>query len=181
MIYFSKNIKKEDSVRLYQSKEWDVSYAFIMYLIVLTKFKDEQKEFKNLMWDEFNDDNSIHNAFRLKHVMDKHNIKKIDFNVIDKDVLLDKIELSYLMEMRSYLTGKSKIKDTLTKFLEPLTNEKQKKEMFLKSIFNKNMEYKHVLIEKKYFPHIINTIEEDDIINAFNLNDAYHNRRMFFV
>lgn len=101
--------------------------------------------------------------------------------MIDKDVLLDKIEISFLMEMRSYLIGKSKIKDSLTTFLEPLTNEKQKKEMFLKSIFNKNIEYKYVLIEKKYFPHIINTIEDDDIINAFNLNDAYNNRRMFFV
>lgn len=181
LLYFSRNIKKEDSIRLYQNKEWEAPYAFIMYLIILTKFKDEQKEFKNLIWNEFNETNSIHNAYRLKSVIDKQNIKKIDFTVIDKDVLLDKIEISFLMEMRSYLIGKSKIKDSLTTFLEPLTNEKQKKEMFLKSIFNKNIEYKYVLIEKKYFPHIINTIEDDDIINAFNLNDAYNNRRMFFV
>ena len=156
-------------------------YAFIMYLIILTKFKDEQHQFKNLIWDEFNEINSVQNAHRLNRDMNMQNLKKIDFNVIDKDVLLDKIDLKFIMEMRSFFSGKSKIKDSLTQFLNPLTNEQQKREMFLKSVFNKNMENKYILIEKKYFPGLINTITEDDINNAFDLNANIYDRRIFFV
>lgn len=187
LLYFAKNIKTDknddNSIALGPFYTCDVTapYAFIMYLIILTKFKDEQHQFKNLIWDEFNEINSIQNAHRLNRVMNMQNLKKIDFNVIDKDVLLDKIDLKFIMEMRSFFSGKSKIKDSLTQFLDPLTNEQQKREMFLKSVFNKNMENKYILIEKKYFPGLINTITEDDINNAFDLNANIYDRRIFFV
>lgn len=187
LLYFAKNIKTDknddNNVALAPFYTCDVTapYAFIMYLIILTKFKDEQSQFKNLIWDEFNEINSIQNAHRLNRVMNMHNLKKIDFNVIDKDVLFDKIDIKFIMEMRSFLSGKSKIKDGLTQFLDPLTNEEQKRGMFLKSVFNKSLENKYVLIEKKYFPDLISTITENDINNALNLNDNYYDRRIFFV
>ena len=177
LLYFTKNIKNniitDIPVPSFYMIDIKVPNAFINYLIILTKFKDEQKEFKNLIWNEFNTLNSIKNAHRLKSVMNVYNLRKIDFNVIDKDILLDIIDINFIVEMRSYLPGKSKIKDNLTDFLDPLTTEEQKKEMFLKSVFNKNLEYKSILIEKKYFPDLIEKINEKDIESVFKQGFFY--------
>lgn len=171
LLYFSNNITKNKENNTDLNHKYDVqnssASAFLNYLMVLTQFNTEQKELKNLVWDEFNVINSKRNAHYLTHVINMYTLAKINFNIIDKDVLLDKISVDYLMEFRGKLSGKSKIKDGLTTFLEPLTTEKQKKYMFLQSVLNKALDNKYVLIEKKYYPDLISLIEEEDIESVF--------------
>lgn len=179
LLYFSKNITKNKENNPLISRKYDAqnssANAFLNYLMVLTQFNSEQKEFKNLVWDEFNIVNSKHNSHYLKNVMNMYTLAKINFDKIDKDILFDKITVEYLMEFRGKLSGKSKIKDGLTTFLEPLTTEEQKKYMFLQSVLNKELDNKYVLIEKKYFPDLINSIVEEDIESVFKESFFYSN------
>lgn len=167
--YFCENFTKSDGVKISKlfNQEFLPTNAFINYLIILTLYKENQEKVKDLMWDEFSLTNANSDSHRLSQVMNKYNLRKIDFSVINKDILLEYVSVEYLTGMRKQLSGKSKIKDNLTGFLNPLTSIEQKKKMFLDSIFEKYLGHKYFLVEKKYFPEIVDQITDTDVINAF--------------
>lgn len=170
--YFCENFTKVNGVKIGKlfNQEFLPTNAFINYLIILTLYKEKQDSVKNLIWDEFSLTNADTYSHRLRQVMNKYNLRKIDFSVINKDILLEYVSVEYLTGMRKQLSGKSKIKDSLTEFLNPLTSIEQKKKMFLDSIFEKYLGHKYFLVEKKYFPDILDQITDMDVINAFGRN-----------
>lgn len=172
--YFCENFTKTDGVKIGKlfNQEFLPTNAFINYLIILTLYKEKQDSVKNLIWDEFSITNANTSSYRLRQVMNKYNLRKIDFSVINKDILLEYVSVEYLAGMRRQLSGKSKIKDSLTEFLIPLTSVEQKKKMFLDSIFEKYLGHKYFLVEKKYFPSIVDEITDIDVINAFSRNGS---------
>lgn len=175
LVFFKDNLTKEKGVALKSEYKEDrlTHYAFINYLTILTKFNNDQNELKDLLWEEFAVTNKKERNYELKHIMCKYTLSKIDFTVLDKQILVDKIGVDYLMAMRALLSGKSKIKDGLTVFLDTLTNEDQKKEMFLKSLFEKEFLSKYVTVEKKYFPDIIDKITNEDIQKIMTFYKSY--------
>lgn len=172
--YFCENFTKVNGVKIGKlfNQEFLPTNAFINYLIILTLYKEKQDSVKNLIWDEFSLTNADTYSHRLRQVMNKYNLRKIDFSVINKDILLEYVSVEYLTGMRKQLSGKSKIKDSLTEFLNPLTSIEQKKKMFLDSIFEKYLGHKYFLVEKKYFPDILDQITDMDVINAFGRNSS---------
>jgi len=172
--YFCENFTKVDGVKIGKlfNQEFLPANAFINYLIILTLYKEKQDSVKDLIWDEFSITNADSYSHRLRQVMNKYNLRKIDFSVVNKDILLEYVSVEYLIGMRKQLSGQSKIKDNLTEFLNPLTSIEQKKKMFLDSIFMKYLGHKYFLVEKKYFPDIVEKITDTDVTNAFSRNGS---------
>lgn len=172
--YFCENFTKVDGVKIGKlfNQEFLPANAFINYLIILTLYKEKQDSVKDLIWDEFSITNADSYSHRLRQVMNKYNLRKIDFSVVNKDILLEYVSVEYLIGMRKQLSGKSKIKDNLTEFLNPLTSIEQKKKMFLDSIFAKYLGHKYFLVEKKYFPDIVEQITDTDVTKAFSRNGS---------
>lgn len=180
LMYFSNNINQDSPNNIELSKLYkdggsdDTSNSFLNFLMILTMFNgDEEDNFKNLMWEDFNNTNKVEFISSFKRRLEDYHCKNINFNVMNKDILLKNIPLEYLKGMRVLFKGKNKIKDGLTDFLIPLTSREEHVEMFLSSVINDLLSAKTVAIEKKYFPNAIYEIEMKHLEKIFNKEAAY--------
>lgn len=149
--YNSKEIKNHT----YNSfMERDIPVALNYYIRLLMKSKINQNLFKDIIWNNVSNKQMqlFVKAGTSPYIREGLNIKNLEFNRIDEDVLLNKIGVPSLVELRKNNLIDEPVNETLNLILVKYASPEEVAEIYLQRVLSNNKKSLNISIyDKKAF------------------------------
>lgn len=168
--------------------ERDVPLALNYYIRLLMKSKANQNSFKDIIWDNVSNKQMqlLVKAGTSPYKRDGLNIKNFEINIIEEDILLDKIGVSSLVELRKNNLVDEPVNETLNSILVKYASPEQLAEIYLQRVLSNNRKSLNFSVyDKKVFGEICfecyftdsmveKTVNE---MGVLGLNDNKYNKK----